>query len=263
MPSKAGMKGGTKEIIFGRHPIHETLIANRRRVKQIYVAEGAARQGILDQILQRAEGAHVPVEFVPRHVLDEINEQNQGIVADVDPYPYVNLADIIEELQTTDEQGLILILDMIQDPQNLGTLLRTAEVVGVHGIVLPKRRAVGITPAVTRSSAGASEHLAIAQENLVQAIKELKKIGLWIVGLDITQDAQAINDIDLTGPLGLVVGSEGSGVRRLVRESCDFLIRLPMRGQIKSLNAAVAGSIALYAIWQTRGFQGEIAGYKK
>ena len=263
MPSKPGMKGGTKEIIFGRHPIHETLIANRRQVKQIYVAEGATRQGILDQILQRAEGAHVPVEFVPRHVLDQINEQHQGIVADVGPYPYVNLADIIKKLQSIDEQGLVLILDMIQDPQNLGTLLRTAEVVGVHGIVLPKRRGVGITPAVTRSSAGASEHLAITQENLVQAIRELKNIGLWIAGLEITQDAQALGSTDFSGPLGLVVGSEGSGVRRLVRESCDYLIRLPMRGQIKSLNAAVAGSIALFAIWQARGFQGEFVGYEK
>jgi 23S rRNA (guanosine2251-2'-O)-methyltransferase len=263
MPTNAGMMGGTKEKIFGRHPIHETLIANRRRVKQIYIAEGATRQGVLDQILLRAEKARIPVEFVPRHLLDQINNQHQGIVADVDPYPYVNLADIIEKLKATDENGLILILDTIQDPQNLGTLLRTAEVTGVQGVVLPKRRGVGITPAVTRSSAGASEHLEIAQENLVQAIREFKKIDLWIAGLDMTSDAQILEKTNLTGPLGLVVGSEGAGLRRLVRESCDYLIKLPMRRNIKSLNAAVAGSIALYAVWQSRGYKGQIGGEEK
>jgi len=256
MPSKSGMKGGADEKLYGRHPIHETLIANRRRVKQIYIAEGATRQGVLDQILQRAEDIHIPVNFVPREQLDQFHDQHQGIVADADPYPYVHLADILTKLDAVGDEGLVLILDRIQDPQNLGALLRTAEVVGVHGVVLPKRRGVGITPAVVRSSAGASEHLWIAQENLAHAIRELTHKELWIVGLDITPDAQSLDSIPLSGPLGLVVGSEGSGLRRLVRESCDFLVKLPIKGHIKSLNAAVAGSIALYAIWQSRGFRG-------
>lgn len=260
MPPDPSMKGDMKEILFGRHPIHETLIANRRRIRRIHIADGVTHQGILEQVLQRAEEAQIPVEFVPRHELDQINDQHQGIVAYVDPYPYVNLTEILEKLKNSDEQGLVLILDTIQDPQNLGTLLRTAEVTGVQGVILPKRRGVGITPAVTSSSAGASEHLAIAQENLAQAIRALKKNELWIAGLDMTADAQTLENANLTGPLALVVGSEGTGLRRLVGESCDYLIRLPMRGNIKSLNAAVAGSIALYAIWQARGFQGEIVG---
>lgn len=255
MPSKAGMIGG-KAVLFGRHPIHEVLIAKRRRVKQIYLAEGATRQGILDQILKHADEDKVPVAFVPRHELDLINDHHQGIVASVDPYPYVGLSHIINKIESVDEQGLVLILDMIQDPQNLGTLLRTAEVVGVHGVVIPKRRSVGITPAVTSSSAGASEHLDIAQENLAQTIDRLKQNGLWIVGLDMAEDAQVFGEVDFSGPLGLVVGSEGSGLRRLVRESCDYLIKLPMGGQIRSLNASVAGSIALYSIFQNRGFKG-------
>jgi 23S rRNA (guanosine2251-2'-O)-methyltransferase len=257
MPSKAGMRGAKVELIYGRHPIHEALVAGRRRIHHIYIAQGAARQGILQQILHKAEKSHTPVEFIPRHQLDQFHDQHQGVVADVEPYPFVRFMDIVQKLRELDEPGLVLILDMIQDPHNLGSLLRTAEAVGVHGIVLPKRRSVGITPAVTRSSAGATEHLLIAQDNLAQAIRELKQMGLWIAGLELSKEAKTLEETDLTGPLGLVVGSEGSGLRRLVKESCDFLIKLPMKGRILSLNAAVAGSIALYNIWQTRGFEGE------
>lgn len=251
MPSKSGMKEVRGEILFGRHPIHEALIAHRRRVRRISVAEGATRQGTLDHILQLAEKAHIPVEFVPRQQLDQTIQQHQGIIAEADPYPYVASSEILSEAQAAGRHALILILDMIQDPQNLGTLLRTAEVVGVNGVVLPKRRAVGITPAVCRSSAGASEHLTITQANLARAIRDLKEIGMWIVGLDLSEEAQVLEELDISGPTGLVVGSEATGLRRLVRESCDYLVKLPMGGNIRSLNAAVAGSIALYSIWRT------------
>jgi 23S rRNA (guanosine2251-2'-O)-methyltransferase len=257
MPSDSGMKGELKDILYGRHPIHETLVANQRRVRKIYLAEGVKRQGVLSQILQKAEEARIPVESAPRQELDQVNVQHQGVIAHVDPYPYVTLMDIIEGVKASKEHGLVLILDTIQDPQNLGSLLRTAEATGVHGVILPKRRGVRITPAVTKSSAGASEHLSIVQENLAQAIRELKKNEFWIAGLDMAPDARIIEKVDLSGPLALVVGSEADGLRRLVRESCDYLIRLPMRGKIQSLNAAVAGSIALYTIWQDRGYQGE------
>jgi 23S rRNA (guanosine2251-2'-O)-methyltransferase len=143
-------------------------------------------------------------------------------------------------------------LDTLQDPQNLGTLLRTAEAVGVHGVILPKARTALVTPAVVNASSGASEHLLITQSNLSQAMAVLKEAGVWIVGLDGSPDASEPDQIRLDGPLGLVVGSEGEGMRRLVRNSCDLLLRLPMRGCIESLNAAVAGSIALYLTLQAR-----------
>jgi 23S rRNA (guanosine2251-2'-O)-methyltransferase len=253
------MKGESRERIYGRHPIHEALLAGRRQIMRISVAEGTERQGLLEQILLKARNAQIPVDFVPREILAQETDHHQGVVADVTPYPYVTLQEILQRIDHITEAGLILLLDVLQDPQNLGTLLRTAEAVGVHGVVLPYRRGAGITPAVVRSSAGASEHLWITQGNLARVMKELKNRDFWIVGLDIDHTAKSWGEVDLSGPLGLVVGGEGEGLRRLVRESCDFLMRLPMKGHIDSLNAAVAGSIALYAIWQTRGFNGELA----
>jgi 23S rRNA (guanosine2251-2'-O)-methyltransferase len=253
------MKGESRERIYGRHPIHEALLAGRRQIMRISVAEGTERQGLLEQILLKARNAQIPVDFVPREILAQETDHHQGVVADVTPYPYVTLQEILQRIDHITEAGLILLLDVLQDPQNLGTLLRTAEAVGVHGVVLPYRRGAGITPAVVRSSAGASEHLWITQGNLARVMKELKNRDFWIVGLDIDHTAKSWGEVDLSGPLGLVVGGEGEGLRRLVRESCDFLMRLPMKGHIDSLNAAVAGSIALYAIWQTRGFNGELS----
>jgi 23S rRNA (guanosine2251-2'-O)-methyltransferase len=256
------MKGESHEQIYGRHPIHEALIAGRRQIRRISVAEGTERQGILGQILQRAKTAQIPVDFVPRDLLGQEIDHHQGVVADVTSYPYVTSQDILQRLETVSEAGLVLLLDVLQNPQNLGTLLRTAEAVGVHGVILPYRRGASITPAVVRSSAGACEHLWITKGNLSRIIQELKERDFWIVGLDIDPTAQVWGEVDLSGPLGLVVGGEGEGLRRLVRESCDFLMHLPMKGHIASLNAAVAGSIALYAIWQTRGFNGESASRK-
>ena len=148
---------------------------------------------------------------------------------------------------------MILLLDVIQNPQNLGTLLRTAEAVGAHGVIIPQRRGVEVTQAVVNASSGASEHMLIAQVvNLVAAITELKEHEVWITGLDNLPEARPLDQADLRGAIGLVVGNEGEGMRRLVRESCDFLVKLPMRGQVDSLNAAVAGSIVLYEILRQR-----------
>jgi 23S rRNA (guanosine2251-2'-O)-methyltransferase len=145
-------------------------------------------------------------------------------------------------------------MDTVQDPQNLGTLLRTAEIVGVQGVLLPYRRTATVTPAVVSASSGASEHLLIAQTNLAQSINTLKESDIWVIGLDGSTSAQPLQQVRLDGPLALVVGNEGQGMRSLVRDSCDILMRLPMQGQIESLNAAVAGSIALYLAWQARGY---------
>jgi len=151
----------------------------------------------------------------------------------------------------------VLILDVIQDPQNLGTLIRTAEGVGVHGVLLPFRHTASVTPAVVNASSGACEHLLVTQVNLAQAIQQLKEENIWIVGLDAGLEAQPLKKVRLDGPLALVIGGEGGGMRPLVRKSCDMLLRLPMRGKVESLNAAVAGSIALYFAWQKRDFDTE------
>jgi 23S rRNA (guanosine2251-2'-O)-methyltransferase len=166
------------------------------------------------------------------------------------------LDQILQAARDKGEDPLVLLLDTLKDPQNLGSLIRTAELIGVHGVVLPFRRTATITPAVVSASSGASEYIAIVQANLVQTINQLKEEGLWVVGLESSPQAQTPDQIDLAGPLAVVVGSEAEGMRKLVRSSCDFLLRLPMRGEIDSLNAAVAGSVALYLAWQARGFEG-------
>ncbi|MCA9973153.1 MAG: RNA methyltransferase, partial [Anaerolineales bacterium] len=151
----------------------------------------------------------------------------------------------------------LLLLDLLHGPQNIGQLLRTAEIVGVHGVVVQDRRAPEVTPAVVQYSAGAAEHLLVAQvTNLVGAIQQLQAEGVWVVGMDMGPDARQLGELDLDMPLAVVVGHEGQGLRRLVRERCDLILQLPMRGQVDSLNAAVAGSILLYAAWQARGFPG-------
>ncbi len=247
------------ERICGRNPVYEVLRAGRRHVRRLFVAEGVHVRGVLAQTLALAEDRDVAVERVPRRELDRMHEGNQGIVAEVGPYPYSELEDILDAAGRSGETPLILLLDVIQNPQNLGTLLRTAEAVGVHGVVIPYRRGVGVTHGVVSASAGASEHMLIARENLAQAIQKLKQAGVWVVGLEYSPEARPLEEADMKRPLALVVGSEGQGMRRLVRESCDFLVRLPMRGRIESLNAAVAGSIALYAAWEARAFGGALA----
>jgi len=245
------------QAIYGRHPVAELLRARRRGVRRLLLAEGAEPKGVLDEILRQAAELGVPLEHVSRSQLGTYSPQHQGLVALVDPYPYVQLSDILERAAERGEPPLVLLLDELQDPQNLGTLLRTAEAVGVHGVVLTQHRGAGVTEAVVASSAGASEHLLIAQSNLVQALGALRRAGGWILGLERSAEAQPLDRLELKGPLGVVVGSEGHGLRRLVRENCDFLGYLPMRGQVDSLNAAVAGSIALYTIWSRRGYPGE------
>jgi len=171
---------------------------------------------------------------------------------EVSGYPYVGLDDIFENASGRGEALFVLMLDTLQNPQNLGTLIRTAEAVGVHGIVIPTHRAAEITPAVVSASAGASEHMLVAQPNLAQAIVELIDGDAWVAGLDESPESKAPSDVRLGGALAVVVGSEGEGIRPLVRQSCDFLLRLPMQGQIESLNAAVAGSVALYLAYLAR-----------
>lgn len=252
-----------KEWISGRNPAAEVLRAGRRQVFRARIAQGVQEKGRINDILRLLKSRKVPVEQVQRRQLDSLGEGHQGIALETSGYPYSSLPDILELAEKRGEPAFILILDTLQDPQNLGSLLRTAEIVGIHGVLLPFRRTATITPAVVSASSGASEHLLVAQTNLARSIELLKERNVWIAGLEGRPDGKPARievytpgKIRLDGALALVVGNEGEGMRPLVRDSCDFLLQLPMRGQIDSFNAAVAGSIALYLAWQARGFEG-------
>jgi len=235
-----------KEIIYSRNAVYETLRARRRQPIRLLVADKIQEKGHMAEIFELAKERKVPVERVPRQKLDSLNPQHQGVVLEAGHYPYMDIADILDNAKAKNEPLFVLLLDTMQDPQNFGTLLRTAEAVGVHGIILPLAHTVEVTPAVVNASSGASEHLLIAQSNLVQAIERLKEAGAWVVGLDEDYRSQTPDQVRLDGGLAIVVGSEGEGIRQLVRQKCDFMLRLPMSGKIESLNAAVAGSIVLY-----------------
>ncbi len=245
-----------KEWIVGRNPVYESLRANRRQLHQLQIARGMDENTRVREVIRLAAQRGLNASLVERDVLNQRGENHQGVALRVGGYPYVEIDDILTRAAERDEPLLVLLLDVLKDPQNVGTLIRTAESVGVHGVVLPYRRTATITPAVVSASSGACEHMLVTQANLAQTISLLKEEGAWVVGLEAGQGAQPPDEIDLTGPMVVVVGSEGSGMRRLVKSSCDFLMALPMRGKIDSLNASVAGSIALYLIWEARGYLG-------
>lgn len=241
-----------KEFIYSRNAVYETLRAKRREVFKIQVAEGAQEKGRLAEILQMAKERRIPIEKVQRGRLDKIHQNHQGIVAEVGGYSYSDVLEILEFADQKKEPYFILLLDSLNDPQNFGTLLRTAEAVGVHGVIIPLAHTVEVTPAVVNASSGASEHLLIARSNLAQAIDALKEAEVWIVGLDQAGAAIEAGSRHLRGALGLVVGSEGEGIRQLIRSKCDIVLKLPMQGRIDSLNAAVAGSVSLYLAFLAR-----------
>jgi 23S rRNA (guanosine2251-2'-O)-methyltransferase len=245
-----------REWILGRNPVYETLRAGRRQAFRMQIAEGIQEKGHLADALKLCTQRKVRLERVPRRQLDSLGDGHQGVALEASAYPYSNLSDMLDLAGRRGEPPFLLVLDTLQDPQNLGTLLRTAEIVGVHGVLLPYRRTATVTPAVVGASSGASEHLLITQTNLAQAIAALKERDIWVIGLEGSSEGQPPEKIRLDGALALVVGNEGQGMRLLVRESCDLLLRLPMRGQVDSLNAAVAGSLGLYLAWQARGFAG-------
>lgn len=250
-----------KETLYSRNAVYETLRARRREFFGLEVAEGVQEKGHLSDILRIAKERKIPVKRVPRGRLDRLKANHQGVALEVSGYPYADLTDIFELAEERGEPLFVLLLDTLNDPQNFGTLLRTAEAVGVHGAVIPLARTVGVTPAVVNASSGASEHLRVAQANLHQAIDALKQAGAWVIGLEGGGQAQGAalsgqpkgpSEVRLDGAIGLVVGSEGEGMRPLTVKSCDILMKLPMKGQIESLNAAVAGSVALYLAYLAR-----------
>ncbi len=241
------------DLIYGRQSVLEALRAGLA-IQRLRLAAGVRPRGPIAAIIQLAQERGLPIEYVDRRLLDRLTggANHQGVVAEVPPFAYAPLEAIFRRLQASPEPGLVLVLDHLQDPQNFGTLLRTADAVGVHGVILPRHRSVGVTPAVVKASAGAVLYLSVALvTNLVQTLEELKTRGLWTVGLE-GSAPQSYETVDVGLPLAVVVGSEGTGLSRLVRETCDLLVRLPMRGHVSSLNAAVAGSLMLYHIWRER-----------
>jgi 23S rRNA (guanosine2251-2'-O)-methyltransferase len=247
------------EFVYGNWSIMEALRAGRRTAEYLILADGVEEKGNTAEIIQTAEALGVPVRRMPRRILDDTanSANHQGAVLRVSPYPYVDVDDVLKTAQDRGERPFILLLDLLKDPQNVGALLRTAETVGIHGVIMQDRRNVDITPAVVNASSGAVEHLNVVQvTNLVNTMKELKENDVWLVGMDAGPNVPPINKTDLNMPLGIVVGSEGEGMRRLVKDTCDLLLTIPMRGKVASLNVAAAGAIALYSAWQARGWEG-------
>lgn len=244
------------EILYGRNATRECLRARRRHIHKVFVAEKIQTSATVREILALAEQSNIVVEQVPRKKLNNLAKGHQGIALEVGRYPSVTVEEVLSRAAKLNESPFILALDHIEDPHNLGAILRTAEVVGVHGVCIPKQRAVGITPAVVSASAGAVEHMRVVEiSNLVQMLKKLKSKNIWVAGAENVPTAVAYTEANLTGPLALVIGSEGQGLSRLVKDTCDFLVKLPMRGQTESLNASVAGGLLLYEVWRARGFR--------
>ncbi len=241
------------DYVWGRNPVLETL-RSKRKVKRLLIAEGQREAPALASILQEIASQHIPLETVSRQRLDQLSQGavHQGCLAVVEARQYATIEDLLESAHNKNQAPFLLILDAIQDVNNLGSLLRTAEAAGVHGAIIPQHHAAEVNATVVKTSAGATEHLLIAQEtNLTRVIETLKAANIWVIGL-VGETTTAYDQADLTGPLALVVGNEGRGISRLVREHCDLLVSLPMHGQINSLNAAVAGSIALYEALRQR-----------
>ena len=244
------------EIIYGRQPVRELLRANRRTIHSLSLLETRKPSPDLADIEGLARKMGVRVNFVQRQKLDQATDSrnHQGVMVDVSGYPTVDFEDLIASAKEAGKSAFILILDHLEDPQNVGSLIRTAEAIGVHGVVIPSDRAASVTPTAVRASAGATEWMKVSVvTNLVRSMKMLQDEGFWLTGLEALPESKMPGEIDLSGPVGLVVGSEGSGMGRLVGETCDFLMKLPMVGNVTSYNASVAGAMAMYEVVRQRG----------
>lgn len=243
---------GSPDRIEGRNPVLEALRAGRT-INKILTAKGE-REGSIKQIIAIAKEKGIVLQEVDRGSLDAISstQSHQGVIAFAAAKYYVDVDDILNIAKSKQEPAFLVILDEVTDPNNFGSILRTADAVGVHGVIIPKRRAVGLTPTVSKVSAGAIEYVPVARvTNVVQTIEYLKSKNIWVIGTDATGE-ELFSKSDMTGPVALVIGSEGKGMGRLVREKCDFIVSIPMKGSVTSLNTAVAGSVVLYEILRQR-----------
>lgn len=239
-----------EDLIEGRNAVIEALRSdNSKTIEQIFIAEGSI-SGSSKVIMAIAKEKNIVVKKVDRKKLDKISETgaHQGVIAQVTPYNYYEVDDVLEYAKKKGEPPFIIILDEIEDPHNFGSIIRTAEICGVHGIIIPKRRNVGITPTVYKSSAGAIEYMRICKvTNLNNTIEKLKEENIWVYGADMSGQSYCF-DIDFSGAVALVIGNEGRGISKLIKEKCDMLVKIPMLGNIASLNASVAGGILMYEI---------------
>lgn len=240
------------ERVWGRHPVIELLRRAGRQVDEVAVLAGAA--GALSEVVALARRAGVKVSFRTRDQLTAMSgsPEHQGVVARVASAGYIDLDALLEVPGSRGEPALFLVLDQIQDPRNLGALLRTAEALGAHGAVVPKHHAVGLTGAVARTSAGAIEHIQVAREtNMVSVLEKLKKSGIWVYG-SVARGGTPCWQVSLTGPVCIVLGAEGEGLRPLVAKTCDGLLTIPMPGRVGSLNVAAAGAVLCYEVYRQR-----------
>ena len=237
--------------VEGRNPVLEAL-RSRRTIEKILVAKGE-RTGSIHEILKKARENKIVIQEVERSRLDQLSVSgaHQGVIAFVTPYTYVTIDHILKRAADRGEDPFVIVLDGLTDPHNLGSILRTAECCGAHGVIIPKRRAVGLTPAAIKASAGAVEFIPVAKvTNISSTLDDLKDRGLWVAGADMK--GEVYTRANLTGPIALVIGGEGSGLGRLVKEKCDFLISIPLKGEIESLNASVAAGILMYEVLRQR-----------
>ena len=235
-----------EDQVEGRNSVLE-LLESGKDINKIYVTRGE-RHGSINKILALAKDRKIIIVEKDKKQMEEMaqEENYQGVIAIVPPFEYVEIEDIIQTAKERNEDPFVLILDGIEDPHNLGSIIRTAETAGVHGIIIPKRRAAAVNSTVNKTSAGAVEHMKISRvNNISDALEELKQRGLWICGTDIETDKYYYNQ-DLTGPLGIVIGNEGKGISDKVKKNCDFLVKIPMKGKITSLNASVSTGIVIY-----------------
>ena len=239
--------------IEGRNSVLE-LLESEKDINKIFITKGE-RHGSINKIIAIAKERGIILVEKDKRQMDEIsqNKNYQGVIAIVPPYEYCEIEDILEVAKERKEEPFVLILDGIEDPHNLGSIIRTAETAGVHGVIIPKRRAASVNSTVNKASAGAVQHMKIARvTNISDSIQKLKDEGLWICGTDINTDKYYYNQ-DLTGALGIVIGNEGTGISDKVKKNCDFLVKIPMKGKIESLNASVSAGIVIYESVKQRG----------
>lgn len=240
-----------EDKIIGRNPVLEA-IRSGRNVEKILIKKGKY-EGSIIPIIKKAKDAGIIIQETEKTKLDAAAEggNHQGVVAYVSAYEYSTVKDILKRARDKGEAPFVIICDKITDPHNLGAILRTANCVGAHGVIIPKRNSVGLNSVVAKTSAGAVEYTPVAKvTNIASAIDELKKAGMWIAAADM--DGEEMYSVDLTGSIGLVIGSEGEGVSRLVKEKCDFIATIPMSGEINSLNASVAAGVLMYEALRQR-----------
>ncbi len=240
------MKEEYQDQVEGRNAVLE-LLESDRDINKIYISDGE-KHGSINKIIALAKEKKIIINEISKAKINQMaqTENNQGVIAIVPPFNYCEIEDILEVAKNKKEKPFIIILDGIEDPHNLGSIIRTAETAGVHGIIIPKRRAVAVNSTVSKVSAGAVEHIKIARvNNINETINYLKENDIWIYGTDMNTD-KYYYDEDFTGNIAIVIGSEGFGMSRLVKENCDFLVKIPMKGKITSLNASVSAGIVIY-----------------